>query len=604
MRKLISLAATSAALLFPSRSQSISIGKIALIGMLVTTFFLFTAAYNFPGGASHYPNWALAIVNGTTLPPSLAQREVGFPLLYILSGFTFTHSFIGLTVLLAVFAVLMSVLVYWALAGISPTIAYYTGLACILSLSPYTYLKFFYPDQAYMFFNLLAVTLMIKFIQSKNSYRLLYLFTVTALAASFIRTAGNLMFPTLLVLSYIMVRGKVKHYAACVLIFAVFTGLYQWHRYEVFDMANQKSVPSGKGMQILYSNYLYLGDFGVKLSPEFGPNTKLLIDKMKAAIGPDVRTSPLLQKRIGDSPEWFMEKNFFAFTPEQLLDKVLSEPNEEYYWNLVYAIDTNDQFFLSVAKEIMISNPMYVLKFTMRNMKHALFDPGYATTRYNTLGYGHVGNDFVPSAYGWGTHSEDPVGMYGQRAVNEMKYNPITTTPGFIKSLFKGVEAYYQKNFQAYVRITTVFILAAWIAALLGVLSQVFTKNKFLTRLREMGLVTLTGPIIIVSALVVYEDLLTSMFCQPVYRYFHLTEPLRLVVVGLGAAFLSYFVMPYMMRKRTNTVNAVKGFVATIQKRDLISNYFAERNGQWILFLISLNVVLFAWWVASMLANT
>src|ERR1700690_655441 len=259
--QMISLAAPPAAFLLPSRSMHVTAGKLALMSMLVTTFFLFTAGYHFPGGASHYPNWADAIVHGMTLPATVAQREVGFPLLYILGGFPFTHSFIGITLIFAAFAVLMPVLVYWSLMRASPTIAFYMGLVCILSLAPFTYMKFFYPDQADMFFNLLAVALLIEFFWT-GRFRMLYFFTLAALAASFTRTAGNLMYPVLMTIAYITVRGRFRHYFGCALIFVLATGAYQWHRYEIFDMRHQASTPSGKGMQIFYSTYLYLGDFG------------------------------------------------------------------------------------------------------------------------------------------------------------------------------------------------------------------------------------------------------------------------------------------------------------------------------------------------------
>ena len=159
-----SLAATPVAFLLPSRSTHVTAGKLALVATIVAVFFLFTSGYNFPGGASHYPNWAEAIVNGTTLPPDVAQREVGLPLLYILSGFTIFHLFIGITLIYALFGILMPVLVYWALVWASPSVAYYMGLACIDSLSPFTYIKFFYPDQVDIFFNLLAITLLIRFL--------------------------------------------------------------------------------------------------------------------------------------------------------------------------------------------------------------------------------------------------------------------------------------------------------------------------------------------------------------------------------------------------------------------------------------------------------
>lgn len=599
---IISLAATPAAFLLPSRSTHVTIGKLALIGMFVTTFFLFTSAYNFPGGASHYPNWAEAIVNGTKLPPGVAQREVGFPLLYILGGFPFTHSFIGITLIQAAFAILMSILVYLSLAGASPAIAFYMGLACIISLSPFTYIKFFYPDQAYMFFNLLSVTLLIKFIQS-GRFPLLYFFTLIAVAASFTRTAGNLMYPVLLAIAYFSVRGRWHHYLACILIFAFATGIYQWHRYEIFDMRNQPSIPSGKGMQILYSTYLFLGDFGVRLSPDIGPNTKHLLERIREELGPDVRNSPLIQKGLGDSPSEFMEKNFYAYTPEQLMEKISTEPNEEYYWNVIMGVDTNDQFFLNVAKEIALAHPWYVVQYSSRNLWHALFDPGYATTRYNTLGYLHTGNDFMPEAYGWGTRSEDPVTQYGPRAAKEMEYFQLKATPVFIQHLFGWIRHFHLHNYDKYILITTVLIFVAWLGACLGVLSRVFSHAKFFQKMKNISMKSLIGPIIVASALVVYEDLLTSLFCQPLYRYFHMTEPLRLVIVGFGVVFVTGMLSWLIMRIGVN-LEPIKRVVSTIQKNDLLDKYFSHRRMQGLLLLISLNIVLFTWWVSSMISHT
>lgn len=601
--RITSIAATIAALFLPSRSAHISVGKLALIGMLFTTFFLFTSAYNFPGGASHYPAWAEAIVNGTTLPASFAQREVGFSLLYILGGFTFTHSFIGLTLILAMFAVMMGVLVYMAIEAVSPTIAFYSGLACILTLSPFTYLKFFYPDEAYIFFNLLAVTLLIRFIQSKGDYRILYFFTLVSIAASFTRTAGNLMYPVLLTIAYITVRGNLRHYITCVLMFALAAGLYQWHRYEVFDMRHQASVPSGKGMQIFYANYLYLGDFGERLTPDIGPNTKILLEKLREQLGSNVRDSALIKNALSETPSEFMEQNLYAYTPEQLMEKITKEPNEEYF-NLLLGIDSNDQFILDVAKEIMRAHPWYVVQYSLRNLKHALFDPGYATTRYNTMGYIHTGNDYVPAVLGWGTRSEDPVTQYGSRAENEMKYFPLESAPKFIQEWFRDLQLFYIIYFDQYVSITSLFMIIAWIGAGLGIISLIFPHKKFFQAIKNMGIDKMTGPILVVSAWVLYEDLLTSLFCQPVYRYFHMTEPVRMIIAGFGVAVAASIASLMVSRIGVNPGQPIQGVVSAIQKRDLLDGYFAERRTQWIILLIGLNVVLFGWWVASMLAHT
>jgi len=494
--------------------------------------------------------------------------------------------------------------VYVALEKNSPNIAFYAGLACIFSLSPFTYLKFFYPDEAYIFFNLLAVTLLIRFIQSKNDYKLLYLFTLVSIAASFTRTAGNLMYPVLLTIAYISARGNLRHYASCVLIFVLAAGLYQWHRYDVFDMRHQTSVPSGKGMQILYGTYLNMGDFGVRLTPDIGPNTQRLFDRMRAELGTNVRSAAIMKKVLGDTPKWFMEQHFYAYTPEQLIEKISTSPNEEYYWNVIYLIDKDDQFFLNIAKEIMRAHPWYVVQYSMRNLRHALFDPGYATTRYNTMGYIHTGMDFPPAVLGFGANSEDPVTQYGSRAVKEMQYFPLETAPRMIQKRFNKIQDYYFEYYDKYVSVTSALIIIAWLGACLGLLSQIFSNRKFFQVIKEIGINKLTAPIVIVSAWVLYEDLLTSLFCQPVYRYFHMTEPLRLVIVGLGVAVVGSLSSFMMQRFGLNPSQPINNTVSAIQDRDLLEGYFSDRRAQWILLLIGINVMLFGWWAASMLAHT
>ncbi len=615
--KIISLVATPAAFFFPSRSAHVSAGKLALISTLFTMFFLFTAGYHFSGGGSHYPDWAEAIVRGMTLSPTVAQREVGFPLLYILGGFPWMHSFIGITLIFAAFAVLIPALVYWSLVRSSPTVAFYVGLVCIISLSPYTYMKFFYPDQGYMFFNLLSVALLIEFLWT-GRIRMLYFFTMAALAASFTRTAGNLMFPVLLTIAFIAVRGRIAHYLGCALIFALATGAYQWHRYEIFDMRHQASVPSGKGMQIFYSTYLYLGDFGYRLSPDIGPNTKILLEKLREGLKPGAPQSVLVKRGLPDDPPEFMDKHVYAYTPDELYEIIRTRPNEE-YWAILMAIDPNDQFYLDVAKEIARSHPWYIVEYSMRNLWHAVFDPGYATTRYNVNGYGKTGNDFIPGSQGWGARSEDSVEQYGPRAVGEMKYFPLKSKSQIVQDFFHWVENRWIVHFHKYIWSTSLLIGVAWIGAVLGALSWVIPRARFCKTVKIAGIDKMMAPVIAASALMLYEDLATAMFSQPLYRYFHMTEPLRLVIVGFGAVFIvgalqshcrttiglmqTYWEMA-MARIKAKSGKAKFGNIAqAIQDHDLLEGYFGKRRVQLIVGLIVLNFILFAWWTSAMISH-
>jgi hypothetical protein len=605
--RLISLAAIPVELFVPSRSTHVSAGKLALISMLFATFFLFTAGYHFPGGAVISTDWADAIVHGRTLPPSHAQRDVGFSLLYILGGFPFWHSFIGITLIHALFAVLMPVLVYWSLVRASPTIAFYMGLVCILSLAPFTYLKFLYHDQAYMFFNLLTIALLVEFLWS-GRFRTLILFTLAALAASFTRTAGNLVYPVLMTIAYVAVRGPIRRYLACVLIFAVGAGIYGWHRYEIFDMRNQPSIPSGTGLQTFYGTYQYTGDFGVQLSPDFGPNTKYLLEELRRQLQPNVRESKLIKRALPDDPPEFMEQHVLKYTPDELVEKIIKEPNEEYYYILL-AVDSNDQFYGKVAWEIARARPWYVVQYTARNLWHALFAPGYYASRYNVEGYQYHGFDFMPATQGWGIRSEDSVTHYGQRAAREMQYFPLKDKPDSVQRIFAAVEKVWLKYYQSYIRLTSVLIVVAWLGAFVGMLCWVGPRTRSCRALASAGINRLTAPIIGASAVLLYEDLATSMFSQATYRYFHITEPYRLVIVGFGVAVvmgLLSIVWPtrFAAIGASPTQPKRESVVSTIQRYDLLDGYFGRRPAQWICLLVIVNVALFAWWTSSTIAHT
>ncbi len=175
------------------------------------------------------------------------------------------------------------------------------------------------------------------------------------------------------------------------------------------------------------------------MSPELGPNSKIMLEKLRHELQPNVRESALVKRGLPDDPPEFMEKHVFAYTPEELFEKICTQPNEE-YWMILMAIDTNDEFYLDVAKEIARSHPWYVVQYSIRNLWHAVFDPGYAITRYNAQGYIKTGMDFVPGTQSWGVRSADPVEKYGSRAVGEMKYFPLKSKSQSVQEVFEFVQ--------------------------------------------------------------------------------------------------------------------------------------------------------------------
>ena len=242
------LARAPMALFVPSGSARADRAKLALLSTLTATFFLFATKTWFPGGASQFLQYADAIVHGTILPPDVAARDAGYPLLIILSGYFSTHSFIPLLLIQAGFAILLPILVYESLRRLSPMPAYYVGLASIITLSPFYFMKMIHHDQTYIFFAELMLCLLLIFVQTKQP-RFLYFFTIAAICASVARPAGNALFPLFLVIGYLAARGNILHYLGCSTVFAAFVAGYAWHREVIFDMRHSPATPSYLGQQ-------------------------------------------------------------------------------------------------------------------------------------------------------------------------------------------------------------------------------------------------------------------------------------------------------------------------------------------------------------------
>lgn len=524
------LLATAAALFLPTAAPCVDAAKLALAATGVTAFFLFTSPYYFPGGADHFTLWTEALAHGTKLDAHLAQRDIGFPLLILLSGYTVTGSFIGITLIHATFALLMPLLLYLALYRISRPVAFYTGICAIVSLAPVYFMKWFHHDQAYIFFTVLTLALLACYLQTRR-YAYLYFFTAAILAASISRPAGNVLFPIFLVIAYVAARGRLLHYAMCSLIFVGVTAGYLKHRYEIFDMANRPSMPSYTGQQIFYNAYMNSAEFGVPLSPDRGPNFAALIESFRAALQPSVRESGAVAGATPGAPADFMEQAFYRYSPDELVQRALRFPNWDYY-NTMSGAEPNDQVFLKASLEIFRAYPWYPVAYTARNTWHLLASPGYAHTRYNLNPFGPIGNIFPPGVGGTGAEGTTRISARAQR---EVAFVPLSIAPARIRDAFEKIAVVWHDNYQAMVKITLALMAVSWLGAVLS-FASLFRRAP--SRVSALG-GALTGDglvacIVAASVLLMYNIGVTAAFAEPDYRYHHFIVLLRILISGYG----------------------------------------------------------------------
>jgi hypothetical protein len=530
------LARAPIALFVPSGSAHADCAKLALLSTLTATFFLFATKTWFPGGASQFIQYADAIVHGTILPPDTAARDAGYPLLIVLSGYLALHSFIPLLLIQAGFAILLPIMVYESLRRLSPMTAYYVGLASIVTLSPFYFMKMIHHDQIYIFFTELVLCLLLIFVQTKQP-RFLYFFTIAAICASIARPAGNALFPLFLVIGYLAARGSILHYLACSAVFAAFVAGYAWHREVIFDVQHSPATPSYLGRQVFYDPYINTLDYGIRLSPrDVGPNFTRALDELRNRLQPSPRDSEFVRTQYGgtDLKAEFVSAYIDPLTTDELMDQVLARPNWEYYTLLCLAND--DHVLLAAALEIARAHPSLILRYSVRNLLHFTFNPGYKHSRYNVNPFGPEGLLFFPAE----AAVDDDIAAFPARAARELSFDPVPHEPFIVHRLFSVMQTIWRKSYGTEVVIIALLMCVAWGAAAVRLVQAVRPRAKSAT-MTEPNPGSLLNPdnalvasIVIASLVFGYNAAVTAIFAEPDFRYRSASDLQAILIAGLG----------------------------------------------------------------------
>lgn len=511
--------------------------RIFLVALLFGAFFLFAAPYYFPGGANGFTDYAYSLAHGGIQSPANAQRDVGYPLLLWLSGYPYTGSFIGITIIQALMALFMPIIVYWTIRPTFPRTAYLVGLASVLSLAPFYFMKMIHHDQTYIFFSIASACLLSRLVET-NKISYLYPLTLSMVMLSFTRPAGNLLFPILLAITFMINRGAIRHYAISIALFIAFTAVYQYHRHEIFDMAHRSSMPSYTGMQIFYNLYMNSREYGITLSPELGPNLKRITSDVTQAVSPNLRDSKVIAQHLSGNPittpmeTAFAEKYFYPYTADEFAKQLYALPNYEYYQLMcdIEGIGINDSLFLNASLEIARAYPLYVIRYSMRNFGKLLWEPGFGHTRYNVVPF-------------WRERIEYPIDGGGinqtglpARGVRELMVDRLAAQPEYLRSFYDMVRNQWLKTVRLVSVITFFLMLTAWISALVAGLNSIM-PSSFLARTADILESARTWrTVAIISALFLYNVVVTSLFVEPNYHYHHMLVLFRVILSGFGAA--------------------------------------------------------------------
>jgi hypothetical protein len=496
---------------------------ILSLGLASTLFFLIFARYDFPGGAYHFTDWANLLVSGGRPAPEVAQRDIGYPLLLVLSLYPFTHSFIGITLINAAFAVLTPLLVHGIIGRKWPALAFFAAVATILSAAPYVFVKLIHHDQAYLFLTLLTLYFGVMFLRREH-YRYLYLMTLAAILTSLTRPMGNLLFFVVVGFAGVALPRRWPHYAACILLFAIVMSGYAAHRHNV---GLDDPRDSYTGRQIFYAPYVNSREFGVHIGPELGPATERLINSLRAGLTAHPIDSQFFQDWLTGQhfPQDAADRYFRGRTVNELVDRVLTHPHYDFF-ELLCLFEPDDRVFRDAAVEIAVHHPFYVVAYTARNLILFFGTDGFGHSRYGLEDQGLVrtGTYFAP-LFGNVVDAE----RLAQPGLDELRRDPLGDA--------KWPMLLYRIWHAGSLLLTGVlFIMAA-----VGVAGAWFAERDAKLTCWFSGLVAL------------YNGAVVCAFTEPFSRYHFAVMPEQIICAAFGALMLWQFVSSYRLRNEDAT---------------------------------------------------
>ena len=499
--------------------------RVYALAAVVGFFYLYLGSFAVETGASSYTDWAEAIASGTSVygDSALYWRDIGMPIILVVSGYPFTHSLIGVEIIQFLMALAIPALLYLTIRPWFPRAAFYGALASILWLGPFLLFKTIQHDEPYLFFMMLGVCLGNRFFATYRATPL-YAASVSIFASSVIRLIGKSVFPVIALAGALQKPRRKKAYlhlvVSVVFFYLCVTG------YTMYRAAILGNPPSILGEQVFYDMYVNGNDFGVHLSPDYGPAVKKVLSRVKSSLN-----GGSFSKYIPDSPPYDREF-FLKYTPAELFERMIDQPTFDYYYYIIGAA-RDDNLLLAASVETARAQPLYVLRYAARNFWELLADPGWLHGRFSTAP--QIRGGLLFPFGGVTTAGRGTVGdRLPQPALNEASFVPLARQPELVRDLYARIELTWAHRYHLVTEVLLAGILVAWFATVVGLL------ERFSGRLSKLAYFLLADRVldgsIAISGVLVVNVAMSAVLVEPYYRYDYSLICLKVLLATIGFA--------------------------------------------------------------------
>lgn len=521
-----------------SRSKPFDLLRIYALSALVGFFFLYFGSIGVEHGAFDYIELAHTMLGGGNLKDQIINgnqgRDIGMALIWLVSGYPLTHSLTGVVVIQVLMGMTMPLLAYLALHPWFPRAAYYTAVAITLSLSPILVSKLIHHDQPYIFFTILSLYLINRYMLTKSSANL-YALTASIFGLGLIRQVGTGIYWLLVpVVGLKGGRRSYRHLGLAAALFVTASMAYSEYRTRLIG-----DYGGGFGIQLFYNFYINMSEYGLKFSPDLGPQAKFVLDRVYDCALALAAQPPDMQNMAAPSRDLIV-RQLHDNTAEQFVQMVSTESNRAYY-NFINGDCVEkqpavlDRILLGASEEIARAHPLYIIRLFFRNAVRLLYRPGWV----------HLENDPRPDfrqtpffEFGDGVSPDQNQSLgddrLPDRARGEALFIPMARQSPALRLFYYGIFRIWLRLYQPATIAMGCLAWVAWTSTVIGLLQKTVGGPR-LARWSRLWLSDQVLPASIgISVLLLANVAITAICVDPIYRYDFSLIILKQMLGGVG----------------------------------------------------------------------
>ncbi|NBP01879.1 MAG: hypothetical protein EBU90_17420 [Proteobacteria bacterium] len=392
------------------KKQRLGINIAILFSGIITLFYFYNGKIQAPGGCTHFFNWAENLFKFGQLNIHYVQRDVGYPLLIWLSGYSVTGDIKILLLFHFIFALSGPIIVYYTIRDYNKIFASIATVVFAASSLPINLSLFIHHDMFHIFLLNLGLYYFSQYIKTEKT-NTLFLSTFFLFAASITRPVCKYYLFGLLLLAVLIKyiqkkQSKLAPICIALLISATLSASYAIYRNLIFTNKVFYDLPSYTGSQLFYGPYVNSHEFNVNLNNIHSPsiesikkNIILLLQEDRQSFNTYILTGDLEKEE---------KERIIKLNNTEILLEMFKNPYSGYFHYFTARMFTNSNLnkdLIFAAKDICLHNPLMILSYCTRNMVHGLFNPSFGHPRWSTkfvqggiycfLSYSDEGADFT-----------------------------------------------------------------------------------------------------------------------------------------------------------------------------------------------------------------